>query len=307
MKLLKYIIVFFSIGILSSCTIEKTNFEEELINNNEFLTFEEVSFLDIPPYRVSIRTLGGEFKKGYNEVKLSIKEKTSGEKIKFSEVYFIPSVLNDKKVLGTSPHLDELQYSAEDETYNGYVIFTELSSNSIDWKLVIRLYKGEEVFSNYVFLEVKEQHNKNLNMVSFTANDNKEYVLALVSPTQPKVAENPLTAGLFIKNKPTRTESNTSDSERFFYSLVQNHKLLLDPRMPEPSMGNHSSPNNKDLIQGKDGLYHGMVNYTMTGNWTLNFMLLNEAEELLKGTEVPDAFTPGVEGERSELYLDILF
>jgi hypothetical protein len=77
--------------------------------------------------------------------------------------------------------------------------------------------------------------------------------------------------------------------------------------MPEPSMGNHSSINNKDLTQQNDGLYHGVVNYTMTGNWTLNFIMLNQNGKILKGTEVPTDFTPGVEGVKSELYIDILF
>ena len=77
--------------------------------------------------------------------------------------------------------------------------------------------------------------------------------------------------------------------------------------MPEPSMGNHSSPNNKDLVQGDDGFYHGVVNYTMTGNWTLNFIFMNQNGKILKGTEVPKDFTPGVECKKSELFIDILF
>lgn len=72
-------------------------------------------------------------------------------------------------------------------------------------------------------------------------------------------------------------------------------------------MGNHTSPNNQDLTQRDDGLYHGVVNYTMTGNWTLNFILVNQNGLIVKGTEVPTTFTPGVEGAKSELYIDILF
>jgi len=83
--------------------------------------------------------------------------------------------------------------------------------------------------------------------------------------------------------------------------------LQLDPRMPEPSMGNHSSPNIKDLKQQNDGLYHGVVNYTMTGNWTLNFIMQNQDGQIIKGTVVPDDFTPGIEGVKSDLHIDILF
>jgi len=72
-------------------------------------------------------------------------------------------------------------------------------------------------------------------------------------------------------------------------------------------MGNHSSPNNQDLTQQSDGLYHGVVNYTMTGNWTLNFILQDESGQTIKGTEVSTEFTPGIDGEKGELYIDILF
>jgi hypothetical protein len=45
----------------------------------------------------------------------------------------------------------------------------------------------------------------------------------------------------------------------------------------------------------------------MTGNWTLNFILKDENDEIIKGTEVSTEFTPGIEGEKGELFIDILF
>lgn len=134
-------------------------------------------------------------------------------------------------------------------------------------------------------------------MVQFTGIDDEQYIIALVEPHKPKVAENPILAGIYKRNK---TASPT-------YSEVKGYVLQLDPRMPEASMGNHSSPNNKDLYPGEDDLYRGIVNYTMTGNWTLNFMLVNPDGRIIKGTKVPDDFRPGVEGIKSDLHIDILF
>lgn len=45
----------------------------------------------------------------------------------------------------------------------------------------------------------------------------------------------------------------------------------------------------------------------MTGNLTLNFIMMNYKGRILKGTKVPADFTPGVEGVKSELHIDILF
>jgi len=145
-------------------------------------------------------------------------------------------------------------------------------------------------------------------MTVFRGKDDEQYVIALISPRKPTVSENKLLAGIYKLNKPLDLSPGSfPDQFQFSYSQVEDYTLKLDPRMPEPSMGNHSSPNNKDLVQESDGLYHGIVNYTMTGNWTLNFVLLNPARKVIRGTEVPKDFTPGVEGVKSELHLDILF
>ena len=91
------------------------------------------------------------------------------------------------------------------------------------------------------------------------------------------------------------------------YTVANNYLLELDPRMPGEDMGNHSSPDNQDLTQGTDGFYHGKVNYTMSGYWTLNFILKDTQKRVIKGTEVPDTVKMGVFGEQSELHIDILF
>ena len=91
------------------------------------------------------------------------------------------------------------------------------------------------------------------------------------------------------------------------YTIANNYFLELDPRMPGEDMGNHSSPDNQDLTQGIDGFYHGKVNYTMSGYWTLNFILKDTQKRVIKGTEVPDTVKIGEFGEQNKLHIDILF
>src|SRR5690606_20338306 len=104
-------------------------------------------------------------------------------------------------------------------------------------------------------IAVDTQINKNLNMTAFTGNDGREYVIALVSPQQPKVSENELIAGIYRYDPPTKPAGPFPDPSQFSYTEVTGFTLQIDPRMPEPSMGNHSSPNNKNLMQREDGLY----------------------------------------------------
>jgi len=95
-------------------------------------------------------------------------------------------------------------------------------------------------------------------MTTFIGNDGEQYFIALLAPQKPKVAENELIAGIYKYNQPTETESILLNSAQFSYSEVKNCTLFLDPRMPEPSMGNHSSPNNVNLTQHANGLYYGV-------------------------------------------------
>ena len=84
------------------------------------------------------------------------------------------------------------------------------------------------------------------------------------------------------------------------FTAVDKFKVKIDPRMP--SMGNHSSPNNTDLVQSVSGdLYNGKLSLTMTGYWKINIQLLNASGEVLKGEVV----TP--ENASSSLFFELEF
>lgn len=67
-------------------------------------------------------------------------------------------------------------------------------------------------------------------------------------------------------------------------------------------MGNHSSPNNKDLkYNSLIGFYEGKLSMTMTGYWKLNLQLINQNGEVLKGEKVTE------EHPESSLYFELEF
>lgn len=293
---------------MASCTLDKTDFEAETSRDvTEYFEFKEAVTLHTEGYKISIEALNGIFYKGYNEIRLRIFDAQTNQAISRSETTFLPilSRLNNNKT--SCPHRYNLVYNPNEQYYLGYAVFTSESNATDTWEVYIGFTNNHQTFTTHQSVVVQEQSNKNLNMTSFTGNDGEQYVIALISPQKPKVAENELIAGIYKYNSPIESTGNFPDPSQFSYSEVSHHTLLLDPRMPEPSMGNHSSPNNLDLTQQPDGLYHGVVNYTMTGNWTLNFILLDPDKKVIKGTEVPTDFTPGVEGVKSELHIDVLF
>lgn len=292
-----------------SCTKEKTDYEAEIDTVvTEHYEFKEATVINSGGYKISVEALNGIFYKGYNEIRLKVTDARTNQNVNASAVTFLPIMTNTDGSKASGPHKYDLVYNADDKYFSGYAVFTNESNTVGGWELYISFTTNDQMYLAKQDISVQEQTNKNLNMTTFMGKDGEQYYIALVSPQKPKVAENKLVAGIYKFNKPTAAPSgNFPDPSQFSYKEVTGYTLQLDPRMPEPSMGNHSSINNKNLAQQSDGLYHGIVNYTMTGNWTLNLIMLNQNGRILKGTEVPPDFTPGVEGLKSELYIDILF
>jgi len=281
-----------------SCTKEKTDYEGVTDSvTPDHMAFKEAANIHIGGYHISVEALNGAFYKGYNEIRVKITNNIANADV--AGVTFLPITTDADGGTGSCPHRYELAHRPDSNYYSGYSVFTSESHADGTWTLDIGFIVANQTLTAKLPITVQEQPNKNLNMTAFTGKDDEQYIIALVAPLRPKVAENELVAGIY------RQES--TDPSRLAYTEAGGYTLMLDPRMPEPSMGNHSSPNNVDLTQQDDGLYHGVVNYTMTGNWTLNFILLNADGRIVKGTEVPTDFTPGVEGVKSELYIDVLF
>jgi len=294
--------------VITSCTIDKTDYEAEIDSEvPEYYEFKEAVSLTSGIYKISIEALNGTFYKGYNELHLKVTNTQTNQNVSASEVTFLPVMTNTDGNTNSCPHQYNLEYNASNGYYNGYSVFTSESVTTASWKLYVSFTVENQKYEINKDVSVEKQSNKNLNMTAFTGKDNEQYFIALVSPQKPTVAENKLVAGIYKYNKPTTPAGTFPDPSQFSYSKVTGYTLKLDPRMPEPSMGNHSSPNNQDLTEQNDGLYHGVVNYTMTGNWTLNLIMMNQNGLILKGTVVPTDFTPGVEGVKSELYIDTLF
>lgn len=293
--------------LTTACTIDKTDYESETntVVPDDY-EFKEVVSMDKENYHVSIEALHGKLYKGYNEVRLKITDINTKENVQEGKVTFLPVFTTLEGDKESCPNQYDMVYDKTEKFYKGFSVFTQESTLG-DWKININFTDNNQQISLIQHVTVERQTNKNLNMTSFVASDTENYIIALVGPLKPKVAENELIAAIYKLDSSNLTKNEDDSIFKDKYVLVDDYTLLLDPRMPEPSMGNHSSPHNQDLVQKENGFYYGVVNYTMTGNWTLNFILLNQSGRILKGTQVPTDFTPGIEGKKSELFIDTLF
>ncbi|KGE12819.1 hypothetical protein DI53_3413 [Sphingobacterium deserti] len=291
--------------LIASCTKDKTDYEAERDDSVvEHVDFKEAATIDSNGYSIRIEALNGTFYKGYNPIRLKVTGGGANGNANVSAATFLPIKLSSTGSETSCPHQHHLSYQPEDAYFSGYCVFTEATTNAGVWELQISFAIDGKMITARQAISVQPQTNKNLNMTTFTGSDNEQYIIALIAPQKPTVSENELLAGIYKFNKASEPTDNPLAAA---YVPVTGYTLQLDPRMPEPSMGNHSSPNNKDLVQDAAGHYRGVVNYTMTGNWTLNFIMQNNNGQIVKGTVVPDDFTPGVMGVKSELHIDILF
>jgi hypothetical protein len=278
MKLLKYFSVF-AVALLFSCSSDDDTPIQ--INETEDLIF--VQEIQNETHTITLFTEDGSLKQGYNKIYFQIKD--GDDFINNAEVSWMP-VMHMTAMSHSGPH-SEINKKANAETlYEGYIIFQMAQNDSEYWELSFN-YNVEG--AEYVAKDIIEVTPTDKNRVSvFTGNDDTRYIAALIEPDSPKVAVNDITVAIH------KMENMMS------FPIVNDYQLKIDPRMP--SMGNHSSPNNEDLLQSdSDNLYHGKLSLTMTGYWKINLQLIDESGEVLKGEEVTET------NESSSIYFEIEF
>lgn len=285
MKLYRFLAVALVAATVFSCKKENKKETEKEVVKSEVDGYQLAKEIADEQYSVEIYTLSGKFKKGYNDLFVRVKNKTGNTYEKAAQVTITP-VMDMGTMQHSCPVSSFDKMTSKMYVYSGFAIFQMASMTADDWKLSVRLIVNNQSIDLDGTITV--DNVSRVNVTTFTGTDNAKYVLALVDPVQPKVGLNVISARLFqMENMMTFTEKN-------------NYKIKIDPRMP--SMGNHGSPNNADLMQANGtGLYKGQLSLTMTGYWKINLQLLNAQEEVLKGEEVSN------QNESSSIYFEVEF
>jgi hypothetical protein len=227
----------------------------------------------------------GTLEQGHNAISIRIINKTTDEYEKDASITWMP-MMHMAMMNHSCPKSDVVKTPAKETLYHGYIVFQMAQNETEYWDLQLNYIIDNQSYTATAILNVPASAKQRV--TSFMGSDNKRYIIAMVAPKTPKVAVNDVTFGLY------KMENMMS------FPVVNQFKIKIDPRMP--SMGNHGSPNNVDLIQiDGEHLYHGKLSLTMTGYWKINLQLLNETEEVLKGETITDSTVS------SSLYLEIEF
>jgi hypothetical protein len=287
MKPIYYILIFVT-SIFISCGDDTVEIVDPVAGLKEIQKFTDDN------YTVTAYNETGELRLGYTKVYFTVKDK-SGALIENAQLSAFPEM--DMGAMKHSTPRSEITKVADKALYETYYAFLMYSGQSdgkwyYDLKYTVGSVSGSfdkvEINVKNAFRPDGTTVRKVIQSLLAIDGSNKRYIVTLVEPLKPKVGSNDITAYIH-----ERIDANT-------YTPVENFKLKLDPRMP--SMENHSSPNNVDLIfNANEKIYKGKVNFSMTGYWKLNLILLNDKGETLYGNPINDTT------EASSLYFEVEF
>ena len=281
MKILKYTALFFLSILLFSCSSDDDSTQIPLDETSGLHKIQEITN---DTHIIELFSSTGSLAQGYNHVALRIKDKKSSNYITDAEINWTP--LMHMAMMQHSCPRSEVAKKYKKTLYEGDIIFQMAQNETEYWELTITYKINNATYTATDKISVPTSAKRTVS--SFKGSDGNNYVIAYIAPSAPKVALNDMTVGIY-KMKDMMT-----------FPLVDNYKVKIDPRMP--SMGNHGSPNNTDLMQ-RDiyGLYTGTLSLTMTGYWKINLQVLNADNEVLKGETVT------TDNLASSLYFEIEF
>jgi hypothetical protein len=283
MKNFKYLSILLLAIAFYSCSSDSDSVSENPIDETSGLV--KIQELSNDNHIIELYSETGKLTQGYNQISLRIKDKATDKYVTNASLNWMP-IMNMATMKHSCPKSLIEKVSGKQTLYEGTIVFQMAQNTSEFWELKINYTINAIDYTTTAKINVPASEKRTVS--SFTGSDGARYILAYISPKNPKVAINNMTVGLYKMQ------------DMMTFTAVDNFKVKIDPRMP--SMGNHSSPNNTDLTQSTTGgLYNGKLSLTMTGYWKINLQLLNASGEKLKGEEVTQ------ENSASSLFLEIEF
>lgn len=224
-------------------------------------------------HSLELYTSSGTFETGYNAVYVKVKDNDNGTYVGNVPLSWNP-VMQMSGMSHSCPASAVSPVEGQSAVYSGYIVF-QMAGNAMEyWTLSLDYEIDGTAYQASAAIDVNPSARRRVE--SFQGTDGKNYVLALVEPSQPRVAINDMSAVLY-----------TMESMMDFMPAA-GYAIHIDPRMP--GMGNHTSPNNESLVPsvGSDA-YKGRLSLTMTGYWKINLRLADSAGTVVKGEPVTES------------------
>lgn len=268
---------------LFSCSSDDNATSE--IPLDETIGLQKIQEISNDNHTIELFSNTGALVQGYNHVSLRIKDKKTGTYSTDAKLEWTP-LMHMAMMQHSCPKTTITKADGKKTLYEGDIIFQMAQNETEYWELSITYTINNVSYTVADKIAVPATAKRTVS--SFTGSDGSKYVIAYIAPSSPKVAINDMKVGVYKMQ------------DMMNFPVVNNFKVKIDPRMP--SMANHGSPNNTDLLQSEiGGFYDGKLSLTMTGYWKINLQVLNSANEVLKGEPIT------TENTASSLYFEIEF
>ncbi len=270
---------------LSFTSCSKSDDDNQKVDDNPLVDYNMLTAIKANGHDIQIYSEQQQFTLGYNELLIRIKDDATDTYVKNANIVWKP-VMHMTDKMHSCP-TSAVETTSETSVYRGFVVFQMPGNVDEYWELTLDYKIAGLDFSAVERIDVKSPADGKRRINSFMGSDDVRYILAMM-PIKPKEGVNDFSALLFKME-------NMMD-----FPAVKDYKVAVDPRMP--GMGNHTSPNNADLVYDAiSKTYKGKLNFTMTGYWKINLKLENDSGVTLKGEDVTE------ENESSSLFFEIEF
>ena len=205
-------------------------------------------------------------KTGYNALYVSAVDANKAT-VKNLNISLLPMM--DMGSMKHSSPVTQPSFNAETSLYQGAVVFTMPSGSMGTWNIKVSTGTDSATFDlNILASDLKVTG-------SYSGTDGAKYFVTLMPHKAWTVGLNDFT---ILINK-------MEDMNNF--PVYDDFLIDFDPQMT--SMG-HGSPNNINPVSKGAGVYQGKVNYTMTGDWRLNFKLKRGDDVIVENAYVDVLF-----------------
>jgi hypothetical protein len=193
---------------------------------------------------------------GYNPLYIRLTDTQTNTGITNADIALLPMM--DMGAMQHACPVEQPVYTSSEQAYTGAAAF--IMAGDMGWTLTLTTTLNGNTYTNTIPLAVKATPATIKLIATIKNQDGVPYYVVLVHPQTPeqKTGLNDLEIGIYKRN-------TMSD-----FPSVAGMTVSFEPTMP--SMG-HSSPNNVNPVFTAKGHYQGKVNFTMTGDWQLDFAL----------------------------------
>jgi len=233
----------------------------------------------------------GYFKVGYNEIYIQLKNNTTGKYIEDANLSW-KALMHMTDMSHACPYSAISKVSNTKTLYKGYFIFIMGSDDMDYWEITYNYVKGADTLAKVTNRPYVVNPTGRLRYKRFLGSDAAYYYVVLVNPTESnvQVGTNDITAYLY------------KQLDLYTFNPIKNYTVEIDPRMPDPSMGNHTSPYNVNLKYNSSAdIYKGKLNLTMTGYWKINLIVKDSVNTVIKGDSIKGSTTA------SSIYFELEF